>query len=564
MYFSPTSCFAADSSLVDELIAKAEKVRSSDPNQLSTVLNELSTYEQSFNKHQLAKYLYLTAYKKSFIGEIDTAIEIAESISLSKEPTAFQARVHLFIANIAGIKEDWELSLKNLNQGVKLSELEGSADMLASSYIIAAITFNLMYQHDLAYAFAKKLLDLEVNERHYCVAQQSYIESSLYTNRIDVFSSEIDNAIKACESINEHLWAHVTRMYVAKALNRQQRFQEVVTYLKEHIEGIENTKYPRVIMGVYAELAEAYFQIGNYQQAKLYAKKATETPLSIKFTEPVVTAYKVLYEVAKIEEAPVSALSYFEKYHQADKAYLSSVNAKAIAYQLVQQQTQEKQITINLLNKENELLKVEQSLAQTEANNSQLVATLAFVIAGLLALLGYRSWRTQRRLKILAEYDYLTNTYNRGHFMTLAEETLFLAKTSNKPVGCIIFDLDKFKLVNDTYGHDAGDWALKATAKAIKECIRANDIFARLGGEEFLILLPSCDVYAAANIAEKCIDKLQQIDTQDSGYKFTITASFGVTSSDLSGYDVAKLTSDADIALYQSKNGGRNRFTIFE
>jgi diguanylate cyclase (GGDEF)-like protein len=127
-----------------------------------------------------------------------------------------------------------------------------------------------------------------------------------------------------------------------------------------------------------------------------------------------------------------------------------------------------------------------------------------------------------------------------------------------------MFDLDHFKKVNDIFGHACGDWALKETIKACKGIGRQNDIFARLGGEEFCLVLPSCNIDAAMLRAEACRAAIEAIITEESGHDFSITASFGVTDVKRSGFTLDKLLADADMAAYTSKNAGRNRITLFE
>ena len=127
-----------------------------------------------------------------------------------------------------------------------------------------------------------------------------------------------------------------------------------------------------------------------------------------------------------------------------------------------------------------------------------------------------------------------------------------------------MFDLDHFKKVNDCYGHACGDWALKETIKVCKDIGRKNDIFARLGGEEFCLVLPSCSIDAAMLRAEACRAAIEEIITEESGCEFSITASFGVTNVKRSGFELEKLLADADFAAYASKNNGRNRVTLFE
>ena len=334
---------------------------------------------------------------------------------------------------------------------------------------------------------------------------------------------------------------------------------------------ITSANYRRLTVELYTTIAQAYFDKGQYSKAKNYADLVIENILGLENTEPASQVYKLLYKISKIENKPALALRYHEQYALANKAYLDEVSAKSLAFQLAQHQAiqQKNEIALlnnqnELLNNKNELLRAQQSLAVSRAENSRLIASLLMAIIALLSFFGYRSWRTQRRLKTLAEYDYLTKVYNRGHFMTLAEETLKLATKAKQTVTCIIFDLDKFKKINDNYGHSAGDWALKAAASATQSCIRENDVFARLGGEEFVILLPGCDTSAACYVTEKCMRAFENIDTRASGHEFNITASFGITTSKISSTDIDALIADADKALYIAKNSGRNQYRIFE
>ncbi|PZQ27031.1 MAG: GGDEF domain-containing protein, partial [Stenotrophomonas acidaminiphila] len=124
--------------------------------------------------------------------------------------------------------------------------------------------------------------------------------------------------------------------------------------------------------------------------------------------------------------------------------------------------------------------------------------------------------------------------------------------------------LDHFKNINDRFGHGTGDWALKEVAEASKGFCRRIDVLGRLGGEEFAILMYGCDLRAASRVAEDCRVRLAQIETRETGHVFAITGSFGVTSTQQSGYSLAKLLSQADKQLYRAKHAGRNRVCIYD
>lgn len=170
--------------------------------------------------------------------------------------------------------------------------------------------------------------------------------------------------------------------------------------------------------------------------------------------------------------------------------------------------------------------------------------------------------RAKNKAEKLAMFDYLTRTYNRRAFFIRAREEYSRAKRLKKPVAVILTDLDKFKQVNDKYGHDAGDLVLKNFSKIIKRSVRKYDVVARFGGEEFVILLNGIDKHSAYKKAEELrrIIESTKIYSKKLDSHLKYTASFGVAAVEEAGkYSLDELISKADMALYKAKNNGRNR-----
>jgi diguanylate cyclase (GGDEF)-like protein/PAS domain S-box-containing protein len=167
------------------------------------------------------------------------------------------------------------------------------------------------------------------------------------------------------------------------------------------------------------------------------------------------------------------------------------------------------------------------------------------------------------KLHKLTISDSLTGAFNRRHFMDCAAQELTrMARQPDRPVAVAMLDIDHFKAINDTHGHAAGDNALKAVAECCRTTLRTNDVFARLGGEEFAALLPNTDLDGAIIVAERLRARLaSERMTLDDGRTFGLTASFGVTVVDdpTAPFDVA--LNRADAALYESKTNGRDRVT---
>lgn len=161
----------------------------------------------------------------------------------------------------------------------------------------------------------------------------------------------------------------------------------------------------------------------------------------------------------------------------------------------------------------------------------------------------------------LATIDQLTGLYNRNSFFRLAEHELERARRYQHPLAVLLIDADRFKLVNDTYGHRAGDLALRTIADRCRAGLRTSDIFGRYGGEEMVVLLPETDLATATRVAERLRELVDHEVITDSA-AFGVTCSFGVAE-----YRTAErldhLLERADRALYRAKHAGRNRVMVY-
>jgi diguanylate cyclase (GGDEF)-like protein len=159
----------------------------------------------------------------------------------------------------------------------------------------------------------------------------------------------------------------------------------------------------------------------------------------------------------------------------------------------------------------------------------------------------------------LMNTDPLTDLANRRYFQEILIRSLSFAARKNSPLSLVMADLDHFKSVNDRYGHDQGDQVLIAFSRLLKEHSRTEDLPARFGGEEFLVLLPGTNLQEADVFAERIRLRLMEIRFQPGPER--ITASFGVTSS-TRGDTPESLIKRVDTALYQAKGAGRNRVVL--
>lgn len=172
--------------------------------------------------------------------------------------------------------------------------------------------------------------------------------------------------------------------------------------------------------------------------------------------------------------------------------------------------------------------------------------------------------RVEQELIQLSHYDSLTGLANRAYFHISLKKAIARASRTGKLVGLFFLDLDRFKSINDTQGHEHGDLLLKEIAQRLLNCVRKGDLVARLGGDEFTLFMEDIDRYDQfAAFAEKILAAIGAPVQISASYEVTVTASIGIATFPTCGSDSCTLVKNADIAMYRAKQLGRNNYQFF-
>jgi diguanylate cyclase (GGDEF)-like protein len=171
--------------------------------------------------------------------------------------------------------------------------------------------------------------------------------------------------------------------------------------------------------------------------------------------------------------------------------------------------------------------------------------------------------KLQSELREQALHDPLTGLYNRRHLSETIEREIAIAEREQKHLSVIVMDLDHFKNINDTFGHQVGDQYLIAFAALLRNRIRKSDIACRYGGEEFLLVLPGTSLENAVKRAEEIRREYANTTLPGRGINDRVTISMGVATYPLHGEESEEIVIKADKALYMSKENGRNRVTVW-
>ena len=207
--------------------------------------------------------------------------------------------------------------------------------------------------------------------------------------------------------------------------------------------------------------------------------------------------------------------------------------------------------------KEFQKLQLKEAEQKEKEQFNNIFILLAIAIGFLFLLI--RQLKVRSKLQILSKTDSLTGLFNRRTLFEQGQNLFDISLKLGQDICIILIDIDHFKQVNDTFGHDVGDEIIKCIAKTGNEVIRTRDIFARLGGEEFVIILPETPHDQAKAIAEHFREKIEQLNLKEHGENLSLTISVGVVSLADSFDNFDSLLNAADLAMYHAKSHGRNQ-----
>lgn len=538
-------------------LAQADDLATTHQAAFVALLQRLDGVRQRLSPEQQRHLQYLEGWQLAYKGQYEKAgAQLRAVMDQSSDPT-LRLRAGATLVNILGISTHYEEAFSRLSK--LLAQLPQVSDARARAQLIgvAAILYNEAGQYALASSFAGRMLQESSDPRITCRSQYLELGALFREGKRAVPDATFEQAARQCDASSEPVFAGFIRGYAAAALMKRKQSPAAMSLLQAAYPQVLATRYPRLISQFDALLAQAAWDGGDLARTRQYAAAAVASSIPKEYTEPLANAYRLLYAVEKKQGHIALALGYHEKYTAADKAYLDDVSAKALAYQLVNQQVLARQAEVGALARRNQILQLQQALDRKAVEASRLY--IAVLLLGLLAigLWLLRLKRSQLQFMRMAQCDSLTGIYNRKHFMGEAEQALRYVQKSGRNACLVLIDLDHFKLTNDTYGHAMGDQVLRRAVMACQEHLRSTDVFGRLGGEEFGVLLPECSLDSGVERAEEIRRAIALLSDQEEP-GIPVSASFGLAFADESGYDLRQLLMDADSALYRAKRAGRN------
>ncbi|GGF55956.1 GGDEF domain-containing protein [Alteromonas lipolytica] len=541
-----------------EALQQADELRISDKENARKLLDSID--KQKLSADEVILYEYIDAVIQLFDGDVKQAAEVYQRLLLTVEDAKLKIRIQASYLNLLASLGKWEEGLA-LGEALfsQLAETDDT-ELQQRAYLGLIAFYDQLEQPETVLILTSRIVDKEnVPPEVKCGALAARINAFFKLDDYSYTFTDYNDASQFCLKHNLTIYYAVLEVSKVNWLMNKGEYSEARLFLEKLLEVPEVQNFVPQTTTVLSKYAEVNLLLGDTAEAKTAAQRVLTLDTEVNNSSAVISALDTLHKIASDESNFEQALRYLEQLMALQAQESSAQLSKQLAIQKAWFEIDAKQSQIELLDKQNALLTAKAKLSGESLENSLLALSLVSLLLASLIFWSYRSHKIQAKLKYYARTDMLTQISNRAYFNEQCNDCLNQAQKNQSKMSLILLDLDHFKNINDSYGHQIGDWALTQVAKVISATLDEEAIFGRLGGEEFGILLRGEHSEIALQIAERCRVAIERIEPTVSEYQFKLTVSLGVSNTSQVGYKFENLYAAADLALYQSKHYGRNR-----
>jgi diguanylate cyclase (GGDEF)-like protein len=541
------------------ILAQTESLRTVDHPRFLHLLQRLNQQAFSMSLRERWHLRYLDAWQATFQGDYTNADPMLEDIIDHSSDPALVAKASALLMDDMRNNKRYEKAFELANRLV--ADLPSIQDDLARFQVLFYVSQLLKSagQYDLAANYAREMEQTRPRGESSCPPTTMLLTVLYNSHKLTSSSPMFQQAIDACQASRQRVFIDTIWLVKSALYLDENQPQRALSILGSIAPGVHTDQYYANVLASKVQFAQAYLKLGEDDKARNAALATIANDDTNNINESLRDAYQVLYSIEKKHGNAAAALGYYEHYVDQDIGYLNDVSAKALAYDEAQQHTLAQKFETEKLSRQNNILQLQQALTTKAVETSRLY--IAMLLMALVSIVFWllRLKRSQLRFKQLSCMDGLTGISNHQHFMSEAARLLTVLEKRRSPACLVSIDLDYFKQVNDTHGHAIGDTVLRHTVALCQRQLRANDLFGRLGGEEFGILLVDCPREQGVAIADRIRRVIEATPVDVDGCAVSFSASVGLASTETSGYDLQRLCREADAALYKAKRSGRNR-----
>jgi diguanylate cyclase (GGDEF)-like protein len=540
-------------------LAQTDSVRTSDHPRFMRMLAQIHREAPRLKPAEQWYLRYLDAWQTGYQGDYTKADVQLRAVAEQSGDATLAARASALRLAGLGFTRRYEEAFALADR--LATDLPNIEDPLARFQVLINLSQSMLLadKRDLAAKYARMTEGKLPPGETLCSPRTLQITIQHDSPKLTSSSPAFHQAIEICKAAGQPVYVDALRLVMVETYLRENQPVKALALLDQIAPELKANQFYAHMESAAEHRAQALLMLGRLTEAKTAALAVLSMNDPGDISETLRDAYEVLYKIEKKRGNATAALSYFEHYAAQDKGYLDDVSARALAYQTVQQHLLTEKLETEKLSRQNAMLRLQRALDAKAVETGRLYILMLLLLVASIGSWLYRLKRSQMRFKRLSHHDGLTGIFNHQHFIGEAARALQALKKKKEHACLISIDLDYFKQVNDTHGHAMGDAVLKQTVAICKQELRPADLFGRLGGEEFGILLTGCSRHQGLDIANRIRIAIDATPMGDGDRVIAISASVGLASTEVSGHDLQRLCMEADAALYRAKGAGRNR-----
>lgn len=516
-----------------------------------------------------SELFYNLGFANEKLGDIELAerhysegLEIAKSLEQQKQ-------IAMGLANLGAVyyqTSQGDRSIVALQDALTISKMVKDDELSGLIYSEFGILYGELGEFDKAITFYQKSYDHFIKIKSYISAYNNmrnlginYSNIGNYEESINAYQTIIENQskIKNTEII---LSAYSGLAWAYAKKEGDEGDEQAYQYLLEAGLLIDSIEASFTKLNYLINTAWALDALKRYDDALDTLQKAEELLQNNNYSRSLASALRVkslkaliYYDLGIFQ----GAYDLLEEYSQLEIQFRNSKQNEKVSELRVAYESNQADIENQILESQAKIESIELAKANRTAKAKSIYITISALLALLFGWLLYRIYLAQKGLILATRTDPLTGLYNRRYLFDLAERFFGHAKSSNNAFSLLIIDCDHFKSVNDQYGHQVGDTVLTTIARLGNELITEPNRFGRIGGEEFMLLMPNADIRTSSLLAESIRETVEQQVWLD--LDMTVSVSIGVASYAAARHNTLHdLMKAADEKLYQAKNNGRN------
>ncbi|HUB90667.1 MAG TPA: diguanylate cyclase [Dyella sp.] len=542
-----------------KFLDETESLRLKDHPRYVQMLAQIHHDAPPLSEHEQWHLRYLDTWEAMYEGEYPKAEpELHQIIDHSGDPVLVTNASTLFLKILFTYRRYAEAFALANHLASTLPEVK-NPEIRYALLVTLSQMHDFSNQFDLALQYARMAEHATPPGTTLCLPLMLQAGALYNSKRLTSTSPELHRAIDVCTADHQPVLTSALWLYLVSIYLDEGQPAKALALLNRVAPTIQANHYYEHMLSSRVHRAQIYLALGDLAKAKSAAMDALAISQPSDTSTWLMNDYEVLYEIEKKQRHETAALVYHERYSDLVKSHLDDLHARALAYDMAEQHLLVQNMQADELSKQNHILQLKQVLATKAVETSRLYITLLSLLLISVVAWMFRLKRSQLRFKELSSLDALTGIFNHQHFKGEADRALHQLE-KRRGVACLIaIDLDHFKQINDTNGHALGDIVLKRTVTICRQHLRPQDLFGRLGGEEFRILLPNCHRDQGIAMAEHIRTALEAALIETDGGAITFSASLGVACTDTCGYDLHSLCRDAGAALHRAKQSGRNQ-----